>query len=352
MNEDPELVERLRAAGCVFAEDEARLLTEAAAAVAPDGTAPAGGASGGEITLGARVDPEKLERMVAARIAGAPLEQVLGWAELWGRRWAVAPGVFVPRRRSELLVTEALAHLHTHSGAGRAAAAPGAAVPTWPPAVPPTEPVPRPGRAGPDLATPASAVVVDVCCGCGALGGAVALDLIGDGYDVELHASDLDPAATECARKNLTDAVVGPGSGTGGPAAVGPGSGAGRLAAVVHDGDLDGPLPDSLRGRVDILLCNAPYVPSEAIALMPREARDHEPRHALDGGADGLGILRRAIAAAPGWLRPGGALLFETGRDQAESAAAAARDSGLAPRIVSDDDLGATAVIARRPPPR
>ncbi|RPF20063.1 putative protein N(5)-glutamine methyltransferase [Myceligenerans xiligouense] len=289
-SETEPLVSRLRAAGCVFAEEEALLLLEAAGA-----------------------DPERLERLARARIGGAPLEQVVGWAEFWGRRWTVAPGVFVPRRRSELLVAEALAHLRVRPGTRL--------------------PVPA-GTDATGTAPPASGVVVDLCCGCGALGGSVALDLVNAGADVELHASDIDPVAAGCARRNLA-----------GPA-VEQGTGAGGLTVVVHDGDLDAPLPESLRGRVDVLLCNAPYVPTEAIALMPREARDHEPRLALDGGADGLGILRRAITAAPGWLRPGGVLLFETGHDQAEAAATAARRAGLTPRIASDETLGATAVVA------
>lgn len=332
------LVSRLRAAGCVFADDEAALILEAAGA-----------------------DPQRLEQLTAARVTGAPLEQVLGWAELWGRRWTVAPGVFVPRRRSELLVAEAWAHLR---GQPR----------TWPPTWPGSGATDRDETGA---AASRTSVVVDLCCGCGALGGSVALDLAGAGADVELHASDVDPAATECARRNLVRLAVGHDPETGRPTAVGHGSrtarptaGAqesrtGRLTAVVHDGDLDSPLPDSLRGRVDILLCNAPYVPTEAIALMPREARDHEPQLALDGGTDGLGILRRAIAAAPTWLRPGGTeaagtgsadpggvLLFEVGHDQTEAAEAAVREAGLTPRTVSDDTFDATMIMAHPAPTR
>ncbi|MBO0611154.1 putative protein N(5)-glutamine methyltransferase [Myceligenerans salitolerans] len=354
MHENPALVARLRAAGCVFAEDEARLLTEAAGIPAGAGTDAAGMPPGG------RADPERLERLVAARIAGVPLEQVLGWAEFRGRRWTVVPGVFVPRRRSELLVSEALSGLRDPSGAGSGNAPSGTGTPGDQGRLSRSVMEPRaPGRAGrlPGTATEApgtpngpgyrtgaspgaeraGAVVVDLCCGCGALGGSVALDLADSGVDVELHVSDLDAVATGAARQNLAGLVAGPGPR------------AGRLTAVVHDGDLDAPLPRSLRGRVDVLLCNAPYVPSEAIALMPREAREHEPLLALDGGTDGLAVLRRAIAAAPAWLRPGGTLLFETGHDQAETTASAAREAGLTPRVVSDDDLGATVVVARRP---
>ena len=134
----PAVVATLRAAGCVFAEDEAALL--AAAAVSHD----------------------ELDAMVARRASGVPLEHVLGWAEFCGLRIAVAPGVFVPRRRTECLVRQAVA------------AAP-----------------PRP-------------VAVDLCCGTGAVAAALAAAL----SLAELHAADLDPAAVACARLNLATEML------------------------------------------------------------------------------------------------------------------------------------------------
>jgi release factor glutamine methyltransferase len=250
----PAVIARLRAAGCVFAEDEAQLLVAAA------GT------------------PSELAALVDRRVAGIPLEHVLGWAEFCGLRIAVDPGVFVPRRRTEFLVQQAVA-------AAR-----------------------RP------------AVVVDLCCGSGAVGVAVATALGAGG--VELHAADLDPAAVACARRNV--------------AAVG-----GR----VYQGDLYEPLPAGPRGRVDVLVANVPYVPSDAIGLMPPEARVHEPRVALDGGADGLDVARRVTSAAPAWLRPGGSLLFETSEEQAPDAVGIVTASGLLARVVTDDDAGATVVV-------
>ncbi len=247
-----QIVATLRAAGCVFAEDEARLLTEAAA------------------------DPGELADLVARRAGGVPLEQVLGWASFCGLRVLLDPGVFVPRRRTELLARQAV-----------------------------------------ELAAP-GAVVVDLCCGSGAVAAAVAATA----PDAELHAADVDPAAVRCARRNV------------------PG---GR----VYEGDLYGPLPAALRGRVDVLVANAPYVPTEAIGLMPPEARLHEPRVALDGGADGLDVLRRVIAGAPGWLAPGGHLLVETSEAQAPLLLDAAGLAGLRPRLARDTGLDATIVIAR-----
>jgi release factor glutamine methyltransferase len=261
------IVNRLRAAGCVFAEDEARLLISAART------------------------PADLAAMVDRRTAGLPLEHVLGWAEFCGLRVAVDPGVFVPRRRTELLVSQAAA-------LARQAAS----------------------RAGQALARPR--VVVDLCCGSGAVGAALvaALDR------VELYAVDLDPAAVRCARRNLAAA-----------------------GGQVYEGDLYQPLPATLRGRVDVLVANAPYVPTEAVGLMPPEARIHEPRAALDGGADGLDVLRRVIAAAPPWLAPGGHLLVETSQRQAPQTVETVARNGLIPRVAGSEELNATVVIGTRP---
>ncbi len=247
------VVAALRAAGCVFAEDEADLL------------------------LAATDDPAELETLLARRIAGEPLEQLLGWAEFCGLRIRVAPGVFVPRRRTEALVGQAVARA-------------------------------RPG-----------AIVVDLCCGSGAVGAAVAAAVPG----IELHAADVDPAAAASARSNL------------------PG-------ARVHEGDLFAALPAELRGRIEVLAANAPYVPTSEISRMPAEARDHEPPVALDGGDDGLTVLRRIVAGAPGWLAPRGALLFEVSAAQTTAAVAALRGAGLAPLVVEDDERDATVVVGSR----
>jgi release factor glutamine methyltransferase len=264
----------LRAAGCVFAEDEARLLVAEA-----------------------RTEPE-LARMVRQRVSGQPLEYVLGWARFADLRIAVEPGVFVPRRRTELLVREAAELARRHPAAVHGDAAEGASSP----------PI----------------LVVDLCCGSGALGVALAV-AVGAGR-VELHAADIDPAAVACARRNL--ALVG-----------------GR----VHQGDLYAALPDELRGCISILMANLPYVPTGDIALLPPEAREHEPRVALDGGADGLDLLRRAAAEAPLWLAPGGSLLIETSERQAPRAERIMIRSGLIPRVVEWEELDATAVVATRP---
>lgn len=247
------VVDALRAAGCVFAEEEAEVLR------------------GEARTRG------HLELMLARRVRGEPLEQVVGWAEFCGLRVAVAPGVFVPRRRSELLVDLAVEHLREQR-------------------------VP---------------VVVDLCCGTGALGLAVADSV----RALDLHAADVDPAATAVARRNLGEERV-------------------------HEGDLYDALPPALAGQVDVLVVNAPYVPSEEIALMPPEARDHEHLVALDGGVDGLDLHRRVAAGAPDWLRPGGVLLLETSTRQAEETRAACGLAGLRSEVVTREETMSTAVRA------
>jgi release factor glutamine methyltransferase len=143
---------------------------------------------------------------------------------------------------------------------------------------------------------------------------------------VELHAVDIDPAAVQCARRNIL-----------------------ALGGQVYAGDLFDPLPATLRGRVDVVVANAPYVPTAAIELLPREARLYEPQVALDGGADGHDVQRRVSADASSWLAPGGHLLVETSERQAVRTAEVFADHGLIARVASCDELDATVVIGTKP---
>ena len=226
--------------------------------------------------IAAAPTPADLAAMVDRRVAGLPLEYVIGWVEFCGLRISIDPGVFVPRHRTEFLVGQAAAR-----------AAPGA-------------------------------VVVDLCCGSGAIGAALAAAV----GTIELHAADIDPAAVRCAERNLA-----------------------TTSGHVYQGDLFDPLPSSLRGRVDVLVANVPYVPTDAIALLPREARLYEPEAALDGGADGLDLARRVAAGAAAWLAPGGHLLVETSAGQAPRAVEIFARDGLIPEVVTLNDLEATVVI-------
>ena len=248
-----EAVRRLRAAGCVFAEDEAAVLAAAAQ------------------------DDQALAELVGRRALGEPLEQVVGYADFCGVTVRQRPGVFVPRVRSELLVRLSVA------------------------------------------SAPADAVVVDLCCGSGALGMAVRHRRT----DVDLHSADLDPIAVRTARENLH--------------------------TPVHQGNLFDALPAAtLRGRIDVLIANVPYVATRHIPLLPAEARDHEPHTALDGGPDGLDVFRAVAAEAPRWLAPGGVLLSEITEAQATAAAETVQAAGLDGDVISDDDLEAHVIRGRR----
>ncbi len=125
-----------------------------------------------------------------------------------------------------------------------------------------------------------------------------------------------------------------------------------NLAAVgvpVLAGDLFDPLPAAWRGRLDLVVANAPYVPTVAMALLPPEARRYESAAALDGGSDGLAVLRRLAAAAPQWLAPGGHLVVEVGQTQVERFRAVLSEAGLVPSVVRDDAADATAMTGRCP---
>jgi release factor glutamine methyltransferase len=244
-------IARLRDSGCVFAEDEAAVLTEA---------------SGG--------DSEILAALVERRATGEPLEQVVGYADFSGVRVHLRPGVFVPRVRSELLVRVAVGENPT--------------------------------------------TVVDLCCGSGALGLAVHHRL----PSIALHSADVDPVAVATARDNLT--------------------------TPVYEGDLFGPLPDELKGRIDVLLANVSYVATDHIPLLPAEARDYEPLIALDGGPDGLETFRRIATEAHDWLARGGVLLSEITEAQRSAATEAVNRGGLDADSIYDDDLEARVIRGRR----
>jgi len=96
-------------------------------------------------------------------------------------------------------------------------------------------------------------------------------------------------------------------------------------------------------------VANVPYVPTDEIPLLPREARLYEPRQALDGGPDGLDVLRRVAAEAPAWLAPGGHLLVETSAAQAPTAREILTVGGLRAEVTSLDELDATVVIGTMP---
>ena len=116
------------------------------------------------------------------------------------------------------------------------------------------------------------------------------------------------------------------------------------IGGRVYEGDLYAALPAGL--RADIIVSVAPYVPTSAIYLLPREARLYESAMALDGGSDGLDIVRRIIVDAPHWLAPGGHLLLETSEEQSGLLLDAIVSAGLAPSVAHRDEFDETVVIA------
>jgi release factor glutamine methyltransferase len=164
---------------------------------------------------------------------------------------------------------------------------------------------------------PAGGIAVDLCTG----SGAVAAVLGSADPRATVMATDIDPMAVACAGRNGVRALV---------------------------GDLDEPLPPSLRGRVDVMTAVVPYVPTEELPFLPRDVLANEPRRALDGGPRGTTVLTRAAGAGARLLRPGGSVLLELGGDQVREVAAASETVGLTGiRVHRDGDGQDRAIEAR-----
>jgi release factor glutamine methyltransferase len=187
----------------------------------------------------------------------------------------------------------------------------GVYVPRWQ-----TEPLAR--RAAQVL--PDDGIAVDLCTG----SGAIACVLGASRPQARVLASDIDQRACRCAAANGVEVLL---------------------------GDLDDPLPRELMGHVDVVTAVPPYVPSDSIAYLPSDARDHEPLHSLDGGPDGTRVLGRVVVAAARLLRPGGTLLVELGADQdlalAERMDAVGFGTPIGLRDEEDDLRGLEVLLAK-----
>ncbi len=186
---------------------------------------------------------------------------------------------------------------------------PGVYVPRWQ-----SEPLAR--RAAGLL--PADGTAVDLCTGSGAL----ARVLQAARPRARVVGTELDPVAAACARRN---------------------------GVVVHEGSLDLPLPPDLAGSVDVLVGVLPYVPDDALHLLPRDTRAFEPRLALDGGPGGLSLVSATVARSPRWVRPGGWLLLELGGDQATAVTGLLEEAGYGRiEVLEDGDGDPRGVVGRR----
>ena len=218
-----------------------------------------------------------VEALLARRLSGEPLAWIIGSVPFCGIRLQVDAGVFVPRQHTETLARRAASLL------------------------------------------PDNGIAIDLCTGCGA----VAAVLSSAHPEATVVATDIDPVAVACARRNGVRALL---------------------------GDLDGPLPPSLRGGADVVTAAVPYVPTEELHLLPRDVLAHEPRNALDGGKRGTTMLIRVAKAAPLWLSHSGRLLLELGGGQAGQLATTLADVGLSEISMHRDGDGQERLIeARRP---
>lgn len=240
---------------------------------------------------------ERLAPMLARREAREPLQLIVGSTAFRTLELSCAPGVFIPRPETEILAGLAI------DLARRAVDAVG------------------------------GAIVVEPCCGTGAVSLALAVELAA----VEVHASDLSADAVALARRNLARLRAD-----------------GRViasAVSITEGDLLAPFDVALRGRVDVLVANPPYLPLAEGLTLPREVIDHDPHGALFGGPDGHEVVDALLATAPGWLAPGGAVLLELDVRRGEEALALAADAGLVDRWLEPDLAGARRfLVAHRAP--
>ncbi len=238
----------------------------------------------------------RLEQLVERRCRREPLQLVIG--HTWFRHLEVVcdPGVFIPRPETEIVAGLAIAAARDHD---------------------------RPR-------------VVEPCCGTGAIGLSVAVEVPG----AQVVASDVDPVAVTTARRNL-DRVL---DGRAGVPGLAPGA-----TVDVRVGDLVAALDPSLAGRIGVLVANPPYLPASDRTSWEPEVRDHDPEATLVGGVDGHEIVDALLAASARWLAPGGTVVIEIDERRADDARAAAMGAGLdAVRIESDLTGAARAVVASR----
>ncbi len=220
------------------------------------------------------------------RADGEPVALIRGAVEFAGLTLRVRPGVFVPRRTSEVLAEAAIAALRR-----------------------------RPLK-----------VAVDVACGAAPVSCAIAAALPA----AEVWGLDIDPAAVRLSRVNARRL--------------------GLVNARFRVSDLLAGLPARLHGKVGAITMHPPYVARRDVRDLPREIRGFEPRHTLtDGSTDGLGLVRDLVDAAPDWLRPGGVVLVEVAPFLSRPIQVLMRRVELAVTVQSDPG-GITRVVGGRLP--
>jgi release factor glutamine methyltransferase len=223
-------------------------------------------------------------RRIERRALREPLQYILGTTEFMALPFLARPGVFVPRPDTEVLVEHAEKKLR---------------------ALPLHEPV----------------LVLDLCCGSGIIGVAIAKRVPNAG----VTAVDVSDAAVELTADNAAH------------------NGVSDRVRLVHDDAIE--YLERTTDRFAAILCNPPYIASGELAGLPREVRDHEPMLALDGGPDGLDFYRRAIPRMVRCLLPGGFVMVEIGDEQGEAVASLLRDAGFGDIRVIPDLAGRDRVV-------
>jgi len=222
-----------------------------------------------------RSEVDSYREAVMRRGRREPVAYITGRKEFMGRDFTVARGVLVPRPETELLAERAIEALSGLDGADAA----------------------------------------EICCGTGATGITVALDA----PVTRMLLSDISDDALAVALDNVRRHGL-------------------EGKVEVLKGDLFAALPEDLKGELDLVMANPPYIRSDEIEALEPEVSKHEPRVALDGGSDGLGFYRRIAPEAALWLKPGGVMLMEVGCDQAAEVSGMLASSGFG-RVASHKDL-------------
>lgn len=239
-------------------------------------------------------DLRRLSDLVARRAKRTPLQYLVGEAHFRTISVSCRPGVFVPRPETELLA----------------------------------------GIAIEEVSRRPSPVVVEPCTGTGVVSLAIASEVAG----VRVIATDRSPEAVQLARENLERVAVDPGL-----------AAASRVDII--EGDLMEPVPEELRGHVDVLVCNPPYLAESELAATGPEVRNHDPLDALISGPTGNEVVDRLVREAPAWLAPGGWLQLEVDDARAVSTAERIRGAGYLDVAVVADLTGRDRfVIARHDP--
>jgi release factor glutamine methyltransferase len=284
-----DVVVQLRAAGVSSPEVDARWLVEAATGEDP------------RRLPDATLDDDAgrvLAALVARRCAREPLQLVLGTAAFRDLELRCHRGVFVPRPETEVLAGIALDLVHESVGERRGGGRP--------------------------------VIVLEPCCGTGAIGLAIASGTA----DAVVTIADHSPAAVALAQENHVLLAA---------------SGLLLSPVSVRRGSLMDAFDAVDRGRVDVLVANPPYLPLADLATMDPEVAAHDPHDALFGGPEGHEVVDALLAAAREWLAPGGAVVLEVDARRCDAALERAHEVGLVGVESRRDLTGADRfVLARR----